>query len=120
MRTKTPKSFTKTRVWVASYEINPDRPSGEYYDCDWACWFSDFDDAKHEAENMAAEYAKLLADCQKNGWDLFVHVWECQGYPVANSAEDEKTDEFQDAINEWTPWDAGGIKRLVLKYEAPR
>lgn len=118
MKTKTPETFTRNTVVVASYEINPNRPKGNYYDCDWVCWWGD--EAKQEAENMAAEYAEMLADCQKKGWDLIVHVWECQGYPVANSAEDENSEEFQDAVNDWNPWDAGGIKRLVLKYEAPR
>lgn len=118
MKTKTRKTFARKKVWVASYEINPNDTKHPFYDSDWACWWGD--DAKREAENMAAEYSKLTELCAENGWDLVVHVWQCQGYPVANSSADENTDEFQAALDVWTPWDVGGIKRLVLKYKAPR
>lgn len=115
MKTKTrrPTTFTSHLVWVAAYEINPGRPRDEFYDSDWACWWGE--DAKQEATEMVAQYAKLLDDCIKNKWELRISIWPAQFYPVANTAADEASDEFQDAINEWNPWDQGK-PQVVLTY----
>lgn len=113
MKTKTHRPFTTHLVWVAAYEINPNGKTGEYYDADWACWWGD--DAEQEATEMASQYAKLLDHCTKNNWELRISVWPAQFYPVAITAADEASDEFQEAINEWNPWDQGK-PRVVLHY----